>query len=300
MGISILIPVFNYDITALVQVLANQLTNIGRKGEIIILDDASDSPFILSTNLIGIFSFISFHRNEKNEGRMLARQRLSGLAQYEYLLFLDCDSEITSNDFLLKYFEQADAAVSLVSGGRVYSESPPDDCSLRLHWKYGSMRESRKRSEGCSGSPAFMSNNFLVKQSVFNQLNSSLVLPGYGHEDTWWGIQFIESEIRCKYIDNTVIHAALEKANVFLDKSEKALANLLILEKNINVDLLRKEVKIFRWYYRLKITGLTGLYLFFEKPFHQYFLRNLLSCKPRLFYFDLYRLGQLIRLAKTK
>jgi hypothetical protein len=231
---------------------------------------------------------------------MFARQRLSQLAQHEYLLFLDSDSEITNNDFLLKYFEQTDGGESLVSGGRIYSKDPPADCDLVLHWKYGTNRENRKRNEEGSNAPAFMSNNFLVKQSVFNQLDFSLPLPGYGHEDTWWGIQFSELGIHCKYIDNTVVHAALEKANVFLDKSEKALTNLLILEKNVNVDLLKKEVKIYRLYHRLRISGLSGLYLFFEKPFHQYFVRNLLSCKPSLFYFDLYRLAVLSRLAKTK
>jgi glycosyltransferase involved in cell wall biosynthesis len=297
-GISVLIPVYNYDVTALVQELASQLQMIGKKGEIIVLDDASDSPVSLPHKLLNDFSFISLHRNEKNEGRMLTRQRLSQLAQYEYLLFLDCDSEITGNDFLLKYFEQADASESLVVGGRVYSKDQPVDCDLVLHWKYGTKRESRKRNEDGSNAPAFMSNNFLVKQSVFNQLNFSLSLSGYGHEDTWWGIQLSELGINCKYINNHVLHAALEKANTFLDKAEKALANLLILEKNVNIGLLKKEVKIYKWYHRLKTSGLGGVYLFFEKPVHKYFRRNLLSCKPSLFYFDLYRLGQLIRAEK--
>lgn len=298
MGISVLIPVYNYDVTALVQELASKLQMIGKKGEIIVLDDASDSPVSLPHKLLNDFSFISLHRNEKNEGRMLARQRLSQLAQHEYLLFLDCDSEITNNHFLLKYFEKADGSESLVVGGRIYSKDQPADCNLVLHWKYGTQRESRKRNEDGSNAPAFMSNNFLVKRSVFNQLTFSLVLSGYGHEDTWWGIQFSELGIHCRHIDNPVVHASLEKTTTFLDKSEKALTNLLLLEKNVNIDLLKKEVKIYRWYHRLKISGLAGVYLFFEKPFHKYFRLNLLSCKPRLFYFDLYRLAQLIRAAK--
>jgi hypothetical protein len=71
-----------------------------------------------------------------------------------------------------------------------------------------------------------------------------------------------------------------------------------LLEKKIGKKMISRHVRIFRWYRRLKTTGLSGLYLFFEKMFHGYFRRNLLSCKPSLFFFDCYRLAILIKMAK--
>ncbi len=297
MGVSILIPVYNFNITSLVNALATQLIKAGKEAEIILLDDGSDLSVVSDNQLLQNIPAVSFHRNEKNEGRMASRQKLSRLARYEYFLFLDCDSEIIKEDFLSTYFDLVEKDMILVTGGRVYADTAPSDCDLMLHWKYGTGRESRKA--GRNNAPGFMSNNFLIKKETFNQLDNSLQLPGYGHEDSWWGMQFERAGIQCYYANNPVLHAALEKADVFLAKSENALVNLLLLEKNIDKDLLSRHIKIFSWYNRLKKTGLSGPYLFFEKPFHNYFRKNLLTCKPKLFFFDCYRLAVLMKMAKS-
>ena len=88
MGLSILIPVYNFNITSLVQALAAQLTACGQPAEIILLDDGSDHITVSANQSIKNISLVSFFYNQKNEGRMAARQKLCGLAKYEYLLFL--------------------------------------------------------------------------------------------------------------------------------------------------------------------------------------------------------------------
>lgn len=292
MALSILIPVYNFDVTGLVRALARQLSNTGKEGEIILLDDGSDPAIIALNKTLETIAAVSFHYNEKNEGRMAVRHRLSRLASYSHLLYLDCDSGIIKDDFLAVYFELTAKNISLASGGRVYSADPPGDCSLMLHWKYGSERESADRRTG------FMTNNFLVKKELLDQLEEPVQMRGYGHEDSWWGIHFERSGIHCLHINNPVLHLAIEKAGDFLVKAENALGNLLLLERSTDKKLLSRHVKIFRWYNRLKRTGLAGIYLFFEKPFHQYFRKNLLSCKPSLFFFDCYRLAALVRMGK--
>jgi glycosyltransferase involved in cell wall biosynthesis len=116
-GLSILIPVYNFDVTSLVQALSAQLEKSGNEGEIILLDDGSVSfsPYTLPAlqNMPRVLLF----QNEKNEGRMRARRKLSGLASYDYLLFLDGDSGIISDDFLPAYFELIKNKISLASGG---------------------------------------------------------------------------------------------------------------------------------------------------------------------------------------
>lgn len=297
MGLSVLIPVYNFNVTSLVNALVSQLAKSGRQGEIIILDDGSTN-FISENQSLQNSSFVSFYKNETNKGRMFSRQKLASLAQHNYLLFLDCDSEIIKDDFLATYFFQIENTNSLACGGRVYSAKPPADCDLMLHWKYGTIRESVS-SKKLNGKRAFMSNNFLIRKELFLQLDNSLEMPGYGHEDSWWGIQFEQMRIECLHINNPVLHSALEKAEIFLAKSENALRNLLLLEKNTDKVLLKKHIKIFQWYCKLANAGMSGLFIFFENPLHNYFRKNLLSCKPNLFYFDCYRLATLIRMVKS-
>ena len=197
------------------------------------------------------------------------------------------------------YFGLIESEVVLAVGGRVYTGTHPP-CELMLHWKYGTEREGGKINNAYNKGPAFMSNNFLIKREIFSRLDNSFHLPGYGHEDTWWGIQFEQSGIQCNYINNPVLHSSLEKSGVYLVKTENAIANLLLLKDKTDENLIIRHVKIYRWYRRLKYTGFAAIYIFFEKPFHHYFRKNLLSCKPNLFYFDCYRLAILIRLAKLK
>ncbi len=299
MGLSILIPVFNVNVTSLVRTLAGQLLKTGQEGEIILVDDGSSDPVVSVNQFLQTITGVSFHQLEKNEGRMAARQKLAEWARFDHLLFLDCDSDIIKDDFLANYFELVNKDTPLATGGRVYTAEPPSACELMLHWKYGTNRESRKKNKISGKGAAFMSNNFLIRTALFKQLSNSILLTGYGHEDSWWGIRFEQLGIPCIHIDNPVLHGALEKADAFLIKSENAVANLLLLEGKIGKELLSRHVKIFRWYCRLKAWGLAGLYLFIEKPFHNYFRKNLLSCKPNLVFFDGYRLAVLTRLSRS-
>jgi glycosyltransferase involved in cell wall biosynthesis len=226
-GLSVLIPVYNYNVTSLVHALSAQLEKTGKEGEIILLDDGSSDDTILANQSLQNISYVRFFRNEKNEGRMLARQKLSTLARFEWLLFLDCDSGIIKDDFLAAYFNLIKDDIDLASGGRVYADQQPAECELMLHWKYGRKRESPKGKPGTT----FQSNNFLIKKEIFERLDTSLQMPGYGHEDSWWGIQFEQAAIRCRYLNNPVLHASIEKADSYIEKSEQALSNLLLLEK---------------------------------------------------------------------
>lgn len=291
MGISILIPVYNFPVDLLVRSLATQLSDSGGEGEIIVLDDGSDSAFVGDLQSLKSLANLSLHSNQINQGRMAARLQLAGKAKFDYLLFLDGDSEIIKENFLSSYLAEVETGTPLVSGGRVYQEQLPADCNKRLHWKYGSKRENSSNRHG----HAFMSNNFLVKKVLFQSLDHSLLLKGYGHEDSWWGIQFEKKGIVCETIDNPVLHASLENAESFLRKAESALENIVLLRQAVGEEDIKKHIRVYRVYKKLKRAGLASVFSFFEKPFHKSLRKNLVSCHPRLFYFDCYRLAVLIR-----
>ncbi|MBK8952956.1 MAG: glycosyltransferase [Chitinophagaceae bacterium] len=117
MGLSILIPVYNYEVSSLVKSLADQLKKTGKQGEIIILDDCSDSYFISKNKVTSEIPNVSFYQNERNEGREAARKKLSRLAKEDNLLFLDCDCELIYENFLAVYFGLIAENIPLASGG---------------------------------------------------------------------------------------------------------------------------------------------------------------------------------------
>ena len=289
MGISILIPVYNFPVDTLVRSLAAQIA--GRDVEIIVLDDGSTPGSAGDLHSLASLGNVKLHFNQSNQGRMAARLQLAAKASYDYLLFLDGDSEIIRNDFLSIYFTTVEEKTALASGGRIYQDKPPEDCNKRLHWTYGRERESSTNKHG----HAFMSNNFLVKKELFQSLDHSLALKGYGHEDSWWGIQFEKKGIVCESIDNPVLHASLENGETFLKKAESALEKIRLLKQTAGEEEIKKHIRIYRMYKKLKGWGIASVFAFFERPFHEKFRRNLLSCHPNLFYFDCYRLAELIR-----
>src|SRR5687767_1750703 len=225
---------------------------------------------------------------------METRNRLAFLATYNNILFIDADSKVDHPDFLAKYFAEISRGTQLVTGGRIYSKEKPA-CEHMLHWKYGSTRENYN-----TGQPAFMSNNFLVRKDLFQQLSKTTRLEGYGHEDSWWGIQFEKMGAHVKTIDNPVIHASLSTNENFLQKSEQALVNLLLLAKHEDQALLKKHIRIYRVYKKFQSSRLKHIFLFLERIMSKHIRKNLLSCNPSLRYFDWYRLAKLFSLVKNQ
>lgn len=292
MSLSVLIPVYNRDVTLLVSSLASLLTKEKILSEIILLDDGSEEEYDQSNQQLVESDFIFYHRNTTNEGRIITRSKLGQRAQFNYLLFLDCDIKIVRPDFIHKYYEQVKAAVDVCTGGIVYDEDEPTDIKFKLHWKYGTEREA-KRSKDNNG---FLSSNFLIRRDLFLNLIPSFNSDQYGHEDTLWGIELMKKGITIKYIDNPVLHEGLEETPVYIEKSLQAVENLLSLEKIVDKATLARQVKLYAWYKKLNTLFLTGIIEKGEKMFHPYIIKNLSSYNPSLKYFDWMRLAQLIRL----
>jgi glycosyltransferase involved in cell wall biosynthesis len=291
LGLSILIPVYNYPVEGLVKTLSAQIAPLP-SSEIIILDDGSSEEYVRLNSNLSVLPAVSFHRNEKNLGRMETRLKLASLARFNHLLFIDADSIITKPDFIAVYMEELAKGYFLITGGRIYSKEAPA-CEYRLHWKYGTQRESF-----ITGRPAFLSNNFLVKKDIFQKLDHSIRLESYGHEDSWWGMQFEKAGVQFHAVNNPVMHGCLEKSEDFLRKSEQAIENLFILARHEDHRLLCRHIRIYRVYKKLKASGMAGLFLAFEKLDHRRIKKNLLSCNPKLKFFDWYRLALLIKKAR--
>lgn len=292
--ISILIPVYNFAVTDLVKMLCSQITG-STIAEIIVLDDGSDTEYVFQNREIAGLPKVVYKELNKNYGRVIIRKLLAEAAAYPWLLFLDSDSHIIQDDFLTTYFHTLHKAVDVVVGGRIYTVNKPKDCRLALHWQYGRKREKTNvQKKAVNPYSGFMSNNFLIRKSLFLQLAFDIPLQGYGHEDTWMGIQLENQKAAMCYIHNPVDHMGLERADVYIAKSENAVRNLLKLQPIAGTEMLRKHVKIYSVYSTLHKYRLSSVIARLHRILKPLLIRQLTSCNPSLVLFDFYRLGYLM------
>ena len=239
--ISILIPIYNFDVCQLVADLKGQCEKLAIKYEIICFDDGSGEDYKTINRRVKS-EHIQYQELPKNLGRSAIRNALGKAAKFPYLLFMDCDSKVVRADYMEKYIRETDPA-TLLYGGRCYASQMPEDESLRFHWYYGMKREVSPVSQrGKMPYHGFMTNNFLIPKDVFLRIQFDESLRQYGHEDTLFGLELKNRNIRIRHIDNPLEHLGLEPARTFLRKTRKGIENLLALYqegKQIDTKLLR-------------------------------------------------------------
>jgi glycosyltransferase involved in cell wall biosynthesis len=264
--------------------------------EIIVIDDASIQKKS-ENQQISALSHTSYIELEKNIGRSKIRNLLAEKAQYDYLLFMDCDSEVSSDDYIKNYIPFCKAQV-VCYGGRIYQKEKPKDNTF-LRWKYGVERESNPANiRQKNANFGFCSNNFLIDKKIFRTVRFNPVLDGYGHEDTLFGLELLHHNIIIQHIDNPLIHLGLESAETFLKKVENGLKNLQIIHKLIaeKYPEYLNHSKLSHSKNKIDKLHLKAFTAFFFRIFSPLLKCNILGKHPKLFFFDLYRLGYLCNL----
>ncbi len=295
--LSVLIPVYNFDVTDLVNVLNKQCLNAGISYEIILLDDASDETFKKGNRKLKSVRNVIYRELDKNIGRSKIRNKLAVLASYPYLLFLDCDSKIGRRDFIENYLSNCNGR-GVVCGGLNYSMLKPEMDDQYLRWTYGHYREYKSVCERQKNPNAsFSSFNFLISKSIFDRIRFNEDLKSYGHEDTLFGYELMKNNIIIKHIENPVIHIGLETNEQFIEKTREGIKNLKrIMKINGNEKRLMRDITIL-WYYKLfKKLRLRKLAEFIYRKAEKKLYNNLTGKQPKLLYFDLYKLGYLCSL----
>jgi len=248
--LSILIPVYNYDITELVTKLTLQCVKTKIPFEIICVDDGSHckQPSISE-------DYLTWYANPKNEGRAKTRNTLASMAKYKNLLFLDADVLPSNENFISNYLTQVDSKV--VCGGISYQNEKPEKQRL-LRWNYGKKYEERNaRSRNHNPYLSFMTGNFLCHKSVFERVTFISSLTTYGHEDTLFGKELLENGIDIVHIDNDAIHLGLESNKEFLSKSKVGIKSLALLYKDKKIT--RHYSKLIKFYEKLEWLGLKNV-----------------------------------------
>ena len=295
--LSILIPIYNYNAYSLIQELHRQCTECKIDFEILCQDDAS-SIFLLENQKIKTLEKVQFQTNNSNQGRGKNINLLSQKAYFDYLLILDCDTFPKNSCFIKNYLATVQKDKSTIEfGGIVYEENKPKNEEL-LRWVYGNKREvisleERKKNPNKSA----LTSNLLIQKTVFTKYPFDDVITRYGYEDLCF-LNVLESNgIIVTHIDNPTYHLNLETSLQFLHKTKIAIENLVFLidSKKIN----KQNSRLFSTYKTLRKYGLTTLFGFLFSKTESQITAHLLSQKPSIFLFDLYKLGYFCRIKKS-
>ena len=129
--VSIVMPVYNCTCVQLVTELARQCRDIeGLHYEIIAADDgSSDTDCIKENRAINDMEFCSYVERGFNSGRSAIRNFLVTRARYDFLIFLDSDIRIDSEDFILAYLNAG--CEGIVYGGVHNSSKAYDEHNIR-------------------------------------------------------------------------------------------------------------------------------------------------------------------------
>ncbi|MBP9793661.1 MAG: glycosyltransferase family 2 protein [Flavobacterium sp.] len=298
--LSVLIPTYNYSAHKLVSIVQKQCESAEIVFEIIVQDDGStDVDSIAENKVINTFSNCRFIQNELNLGRAKNINSLLKYAKYNWILLLDCDTKPTTENFIRIYNEiMQDSSSKIVFGGIAYKENPPKENEV-LRWKYGKEREALSAVKRIQNPYlTLLTSNILCQKSLFETIQFNENITEYGYEDLVFAKQLEQHNLKIHHIDNPVFHLNYETSEAFLEKTEKSLQTLLFLEENDIIDA--KTTKLQKAYQRLKWWKLDGIFFSIFKKWRSKIITNLLSADPKLFYFDLYKLGYFMILKSRK
>ncbi len=293
MKISLLIPVFDYDIIALVHSMKNAMGKVPEFYEIIIGDDGSSPEYRKKYKSL-VAANVKVISSEKNIGRSAIRNKLAIEATGDFLLFIDADVMLpgTAEAYILKWLPFLKNS-RVVCGGTLYHDSPPGDPDKLLRWKYGKWREQKSAADrNKHPQSAFSTFNVIIEKSVFSIIRFNEELKQYGHEDTLLGYQLKKAGIEVLHIDNGLMHEGLESNRDFLNKTKLGIENLSKLyDKVTDKRSFSKTVTILSIYNKLKFFGLTRLLAAIYIRYRDRMEIRLDSGKISLFLFAFYKMS---------
>ena len=287
--LSILIPVYNINVTKLVVNLQLQCTKANINFEILCYDDDSRDSVKNKNKPISQLFGVSYVELNENKGRAGIRNALARYSNHPYLLFIDADSKLPNKSFIKNYLPYL-RQDTVIYGGRSYVKRKPKSKSKIFHWTYGTSREAlpaKKRNK--RKYMRFMSNNFIVPRKIFESILFDAKHDGYGYEDTIFATKLSEQKIPILHIDNPVLHGDVDLNQVYYQKTHQSLKNLDSIYKT---KMIEPEFTTFlKVFMKLEKFKLNYLFALFYKILSPFFTFNLTSKYPSLYVFELFRLS---------
>lgn len=298
--LSICIPIYNTVPLDFLRDLSRQAHDLDFPIEINLLNDASTVDIEKDLNIASKIEQVTIYHNDKNLGRSLSRNKLGDLASYPFLLFIDGDSGMQSDNYLKQYSQYFRSGI-VCCGGTYYQEGNQNkDEILRL--TYGRKRESRDaKTRKINPYQSFTTHHFLIDKEVFLGIQFDTSIKGYGHEDTLFGLKLKKQSIPIIHIDNPLYHLGIDKTEIFLNKTKEGVVNLAKLNARYKADEdFANAIHLVRFYQKQKSMKVLWIWSIILAILNPIIAHNLNSKHPSLKLFDLYKLRIFIKANKLK
>lgn len=294
--LSVCIPVYNFNVTKLTQELHNQLSKSSIDFEILLFDDFSAVHYKVVNRRLSELDHVVYEEMPGNLGRSKIRNVLANKAKFDYLLFLDSDSKIATTDFISRYLSMCNNEKLIVYGGRKYGDRP-EDSNHFLQWYYSVHKNGAPAGDRTlKPHHAFCTNNFLISKKLLieNHFESELI-KGWGHEDTLFAYMLKQKGINIIHINNPIIHQGYVTNETFIKQMDQGLTNLARIYLSGKYPDLVNDFRTTRVIRQLEKLGLLPLFQFIYGLIERPVYKNINGGKPKLFLFDVYKLGNLSR-----
>lgn len=300
--LSIIIPTYNYDCTRLVSELQKQCEEMQAmygnfKYEILVGDDNSTDAGIAAHNaVIEFLPCCQYLMYGDNMGRALHRNRIIRESRYPWVLVIDADAEVVSDDFILNYWQAAEAspAYDIFVGGLTTPLSVAPGCELRHRYELAVQSRRTLEMRRRVPSDCFSTFNFMASRSVLESVGFDTRCTDYGYEDALFGIEAERQGFRILHIDNPLQHNGINPSAAFLSNSETALRTLMALGPPMT-----ERARVARMAKKMERKHLAPLVRCAFHILHPLLRSHLLSRHPSLKVFAFYKLGFYLTLLKA-
>lgn len=293
--LSILIPVYNYNVYPLVLELKKQADYLGINYEILVQDDFSQK-FINENIPINLLANCIFSINAQNLGRGKNINLLCNKSKYTYVLIMESDALPESEFYLKNYVALFSKSPSVIFGGVKYPNIDPPKEKL-LRWKYGINRETKSLEYRLKNNYDFVFTwNLLLKKEILSQYTFPEFIHEYGYEDAVFIKNLRMNSVSISHIENPLVHHNDEYSIDFIKKTERAVQTLYALINS--QEIKHKDIKLSALYSILKKLHFVELVKIIHTKNKQRILNNLTSENPNLYVLDFYKLGYYCNLKK--
>lgn len=294
--LSILIASHNHDCSRLIVDLSAQCTRLKTSGgalcEIIVGDDASDNTQTLQANREACAACgVKFVEMAQNVGKANLDNLLADESAGEWLMFIDDDAEVCTDDFVAQCVKDRTLA-DVVCGLLITpGDGAPEGCELRYRYEHAATANRTVEARNRHPYDNFTTFNPIMSREAFDATGFDPRCTDYGFEDVLFGHEIEKQGLTIAHTNTPLVHTGIDSNASFLDKTERATATLLRLGHP-----LTDHVGASRVAQRLHRMGLEGLIRLALTPLLPAIRRNLLGRRPNLTLFKIYKLGYYLKL----
>ena len=294
--LSILIASHNHDCSRLIADLSAQCTRLKTSGgalcEIIVGDDASDNTQTLQANREACAACgVKFVEMAKNVGKANLDNLLADESAGEWLMFIDDDAEVCTDDFVAQCVKDRTLA-DVVCGLLITpGDGAPEGCELRYRYEHAATANRTVEARNRHPYDNFTTFNPIMSREAFDATGFDPRCTDYGFEDVLFGHEIETQGLTIAHTNTPLVHTGIDSNASFLDKTDRATATLLRLGHPLTDHVGASRVA--QRLHRMGVEGLTRLAL---TPLLPAIRRNLLGRRPNLTLFKIYKLGYYLKL----